>query len=39
MKRDLTKILYDEIYSTPAKRNVSTIKIKYTQIDEIYAND
>ena len=36
-KRDLTKILIDEIYSTPPKKNYPTNKIIYNHIDEIWS--
>ena len=39
MKRDLTKIFIDEIYSTPPKKNYPTNKIIYNHIDEIWSND
>ena len=39
MKRDLTKIVVDEIYSKPPLRNYPTNKIVYNSIDEIWSND
>ena len=39
MKRDLTKIFIDEIYSTPPRKNYPTIKIVYNLIDEIWSID
>ena len=39
MKRDLTKIFVDEIYSKPPLRNYSTNKIVYKNIDEIWSID
>ena len=36
IKKDLTKIFLDEIYSTPPKKNYKT-KINYNQLDEIYS--
>ena len=35
MKRDLTKIFIDEIYSSPPKKNYETNKKVYNHIDEI----
>ena len=35
MKKDLTKIFIDEIYSTPPKKNYPTNKVIYNHIDEI----
>ena len=39
MKRDLTKIFIDEIYSKPPRRNYPTNKIVYNHIDEIWSID
>ena len=39
MKRDLTKIFIDEIYSSPPKKNYETNKIVYNHIDEIWSID
>ena len=39
VKRDLTKIFIDEIYSKPPKKNYPTIKIIYNHIDEIWSID
>ena len=39
MKRDLTKILIDEISSNPPRRNCPTNKIVYNHIDEIWSID
>ena len=39
MKRDLTKIFLDEIYSKPPKRNYPTNKIEYNHIYEIWSID
>ena len=39
MKRDLTKIFVDEIYSKPPLRNYPTNKIVYNYIDEIWSID
>ena len=39
MKRDLTKIFVDEIYSKPPVRNYPTNKIIYNHIDEIWSID
>ena len=39
MKRDLTKIFVDEIYSKPPLRNYPTNKIVYNSIDEIWSID
>ena len=39
MKRDLTKILIDEIYSKPPIKNYPTNKIIYNHIDEIWSID
>ena len=39
MKRDLTKIFIDEIYSKPPKKNYPTNKIVYNHIDEIWSID
>ena len=39
MKRDLTKIFIDEIFSKPPRRNYTTNKIVYNHIDEIWSVD
>ena len=39
MKKDLTKIFIDEIYSTPPRKNFPTNKITYNYIDEIWSID
>ena len=39
MKRDLTKIFIDGIYSTPPRKNFPTNKIIYNHIDEIWSTD
>ena len=39
MKRDLTKIFIDEIYSKPPLRNYLTNKVIYNHIDEIWSID
>ena len=39
VKRDLTKIFIDEIYSKSPKKNYSTNKIIYNHIDEIWSID
>ena len=39
MKKDLTKIFIDEIYSKPPRRNYPTNKIIYNHIDEIWSID
>ena len=39
MKRDLTKIFIDEIYSKPPRKNYPTNKIIYNHIDEIWSID
>ena len=39
MKKDLTKIFIDEIYSKPPLRNYETSKIIYNHIDEIWSID
>ena len=39
MKKDLTKIFIDEIYSEPPKKNYPTNKIVYNHIDEIWSID
>ena len=39
MKKDLTKIFIDEIYSTPPKKNYPTNKIVYNHIDETWSID
>ena len=39
MKRDLTKIFIDEIYSSPPRKNYPTNKIVYKFVDEIWSID
>ena len=39
MKKDLTKIFIDEIYSTPPIKNYPTNKVIYNHIDEIWSID
>ena len=39
MKKDLTKIFIDEIYSTPPRKNYPTNKIVYNFVDEIWSID
>ena len=39
MKKNLTKIFIDEIYSTPPRKNYPTDKIVYNHIDEIWSID
>ena len=39
VKKDLTKIFIDEIYSKPPMRNYPTNKVIYNQIDEIWSID
>ena len=39
MKKDLTKIFIDEIYSTPPSKNYATYKVLYYHIDEIWSVD
>ena len=39
MKKDLTKIFIDEIYSTPPRKNFPTNKIVYNHVDEIWSID
>ena len=39
MKRDLTKVFIDEIYSKPPKKNYPTNKIVYNHIEEIWSID
>ena len=39
MKKDLTKIFIDEIYSKPPRKNYETNKIVYNHIDEIWSID
>ena len=39
MKRDLTKIFIDEIYSTPPKKNFSTNKAIIKSIDDNWSSD
>ena len=38
-KRDLNKILFDEIYSSTPKKNDPTNKIIYNNVDEIWSID
>ena len=39
MKKDLTKIFIDEIYSKPPRKNIPTNKRIYNHIDEIWSID
>ena len=39
IKRDLTKIFIDEIYSKPPRKNYPTNKIIYNHIDEVWSID
>ena len=39
IKKDLTKIFIDEIYSKPPLRNYPTNKIVYNHLDEIWSID
>ena len=39
IKKDLTKIFIDEIYSTPPRKNYPTNKIIYNHIDQIWSID
>ena len=39
MKKDLTKIFIDEIYSKPSMKNYPTNKIIYNHIDAIWSID
>ena len=39
MKRDITKIFIDEIYSKPPRKNYPTNKIVYNYVDEIWSID
>ena len=39
IKRDLTKIFIDEIYSKPPRRNYPTNKIIYNHVDDIWSID
>ena len=39
MKKDITKILINEIYSKPPKKNYPTNKVIYNHIDEIWSID
>ena len=39
IKKNLTKIFIDEIYSKPPKKNYPTNKITYIYIDEIWSID
>ena len=39
IKKDLTKLFIDEIYSKPSVRNYPTNKIVYNHIDETWSID
>ena len=39
MKRNITKIFIDEIYSKPPKKCYETNKLTYNHIDEIWSID
>ena len=39
MKKDLTMIFVDQIYSKPPKKNYPTNKIVYNHVDEIWSID
>ena len=39
MKKDLTKIFIDEVYSKPPKKNYPTNKVIYNHVDEIFSID
>ena len=39
MKRDLTKIFIDEIYSKPPRKNYPTNKVIYNHVDEMWSID
>ena len=39
MKRDITKIFIDEIYSKPPRKNYTTNKIVYNYFDDIWSID
>ena len=39
IKKDLTKIFIDEIYSKPPKKNYPTNEIVYNHTDEIWSID
>ena len=39
MKKDLTEIFIDEIYSKPTNKNYETNKILYNHIDEVWSID
>jgi len=39
MKKDITKIFINEIFSSPPKKNYPTNKIVYNHIDEIWSID
>ena len=39
MKKDLTKIFNDEVYSKPPKKNYPTNKIIFKSIDDIWSSD
>ena len=39
VKRELTNIFIDEVYSTPLKKNFPTNKVVYNHIDEIWSID
>ena len=39
MKRDITKIFIDEVYSKPPRKNYLTNKVDYNFVDEIWSID
>ena len=39
MKKNLTKLVIDEIYSKPHRKNYPTNKLIYNHIDEIWSID
>ena len=39
VKRELIKVLIDEIYSSPPRKNFPSNKIIYNHIDEIWSID
>ena len=39
MKKDLTKIFFDEIHSTPPRKNYPTNKLLYNHLDDIWSID
>ena len=39
MKRDLTKIFFDEIYSKPPLKTIPSNKTLFNHIDEIWSID